>query len=146
MTMVRETSASTPERLEIVATMSADPDDVWNAFTEAGGLTSWWADEAHVDATTGGTLIAHWPSMGWTMRGTYRALEPGRLVAFTWSWDHESDTPERLVSIDLTPDGEATRLVLRHGDYGPDDGDERAAHLAGWEHFLPRLATTVERR
>ena len=36
-----------------------------------------------------------------------------------------------------------TRLTLTHGPYtaSPADQEERIAHhLAGWQHFLPRLA------
>ena len=143
MTAVRETSASTPERLEVDMIVDADPTSVWHALTDANGLASWWADEAEVDASVGGSIEARWPSMGWIMRGTYRAVDPGRMVEFTWSWDHEPEIPVRVVQIELSPVDSSTHLVLRHGEYGPGDAAERAAHLAGWEHFLPRLASSV---
>ena len=48
MTSVRETPASTPERLEVDMMVDADQASVWRALTDADGLTSWWADEAGV--------------------------------------------------------------------------------------------------
>lgn len=139
MTEFLETANSTAERLEIVDVVAASPESIWAAFTDAEGLTSWWPEEATTEAIVGGKIIAVWPSMGWTMRGRYTELEPDRVVAFTWSWDHEPDTPERTVRVTLEPLAAGTSLTLSHGDYSLTDRDERAGHLEGWKHFLPRL-------
>ena len=113
---------------------------MWRGFVDPDVLTQWWAEEATADAVVGGRLEARWPGMGWTMRGEYTELDPGRAVAFTWSWDHEPDVPVRRVRVSLTPSGAGTELTITHGDYGPGEAEERTSHLDGWLHFLPRLA------
>ncbi|MGI9529292.1 MAG: SRPBCC family protein [Acidimicrobiia bacterium] len=141
MTDVIETAASTPERLEVSTVIDRPQPAVWEAFTNAEALATWWSQEATVDPVVGGEIIARWPSLEWTMRGRYTELEPHDVVAFTWSWDHEPDTPERQVRIVLSPDAAGTRLTLTHGDYSPTDAEERSGHLEGWKNFLPSLAT-----
>ena len=140
MTDVVETAASTAERLEVSLLIDRSRAEIWEAFTNADALSTWWTQEATVVAEIGGELIARWPSMGWTMRGRYTELAPHEAVAFTWSWDHEPDTPERSVRIVLAPEAGTTRLTLTHGAYGLNDIDERASHLEGWQHFLPLIA------
>lgn len=141
MTDVVETAASSPHRLEVSAAIDRSPATIWEAFTNAEALATWWSQEAIVDPVVGGEIIASWPSMDWTMRGRYTELVPHDLVAFTWSWDHEPDTPERLVQVTLEPVGGGTVVTLNHGDYGGDDLEERTQHLEGWHHFLPKLRT-----
>jgi uncharacterized protein YndB with AHSA1/START domain len=138
-----ETSRSTPARIELEMIVDAAPEPVWRAFVDAELLTLWWAQEADCDPVPGGVLEARWPTMGWTMRGTYLELDPPRTVAFTWSWDHEPDTPVRTVRVSLAPHGDGTRLTLTHGDYSASDAEERRGHLEGWQHFLPKLAAAV---
>ena len=139
MTDVVETQSSTAERLEVSAVIDRPPATVWKAFTNAEALATWWPHEAAADPVVGGEIVARWPAMDWTMRGRYTELEPHDVVAFTWSWDHEPDTPDRLVRIALTPEAGGTRITLTQGDYGPNDTEERTGHLDGWRQFLPRL-------
>ena len=137
---VKEAPDSTPERLVVETTYDRPPLDVWRAFVDEHLIAQWWADEASTDPRVGGEIVASWPAMDWTMRGTFTDLRPGQRVAFTWSWDHESDTPERLVTVVLAPHDGGTLLTLTHGDYAAGDTDERDGHLAGWKNFLPAIA------
>ncbi len=139
MTDVVETQASTAERLEISAVIDRSPATVWKAFTDAETLATRWSQEATVDPVVGGEIVARWPAMDWTMRGRYTELTPHDAVAFTWSWDHDPDIPERHVRIVLIPEAGGTRITLTHGDYGPNDTAERTGHLEGWLNFLPAL-------
>lgn len=138
-----ESPLSTPANLAVAGTVGADPPAVWEAFVDPEALTAWWADEAVTEPVVGGRIEARWPRMGWKMRGRYTELDPGRAVSFTWSWDHEPDQPERSVRVTLAATDGGTHLSLSHGAYGPDDEDERSSHLAGWLHFLPRLAAAL---
>lgn len=145
MTVI-ETRDSTPDRLVVETVIDAPPNRVWRAFVDANDLGTWWAQEAEVEPHVGGTILARWPAMDWTMRGTYTELEAPTVVAFTWTWDHEPDTPERLVRITLVRAGGGTHLTLSHGEYGPSDALERTGHLDGWRHFLSELNGYVTSR
>ncbi len=139
-----ETSASSAARLELSGEVPGTPDDAYAAFVDPGRITSWWPDEAEIDARVGGTYILQWPAMEWTLRGVYTKLDPGGVVAFTWSWDHEPDVPERTVRVELSAADDGTRIVLTHGEYTPEDAEERQGHLDGWQFFLGRLRTAFD--
>ena len=153
MTSVVETPASTPTRLQLSLDVQAPATDVWRCFPDGSALEAWWPEQAEVDPTVGGTIVARWPSMTWTMRGRYTELRPSEVVEFTWSWDHEPDAPERRVRVEMAElddspheaaaAGIVTRVVLTHGDYEETDEAERSGHLEGWLHFLPRLGEAV---
>ena len=139
-----ETSESGARRLQLSGILEdSNPGDVYRSFIEPDRICQWWADESELDPLVGGRLIVRWPSMGWTMRGRYTELVPDRLIGFTWSWEHEPDTPTRTVSVVIESDAAGTRLTLTHGDYGDDDAEERDSHLEGWQHFLPRMAAAL---
>ena len=68
---------------------------------------------------------------------------PSRRVVISWGWEAEGaavPSGASLVEIELTPDGDGTRLWLRHSGL---PGDEATSHAEGWDHFLPRLADAV---
>ncbi len=135
-----ETDGSTAQRIEIRGVIvGASPAEVFDAFVRADRITQWWGDEAALDPVEGGTYEVRWPAMEWTVRGRYTEVDPNRTLAFTWMWDHEPDTPERIVGITFAPDKNGTELTLSHGNYTAADAEERQSHLDGWQHFLPRL-------
>jgi len=139
--MFLETDGSTVELLELRGVVTgASPSEVFDAFVDAGRITQWWPDEADVDPVVGGFYALRWPAMEWTLRGTFTEVEPDRTLTFTWSWDHEPDTPERTVRITLSAAETGTELTLAHGNYTRDDTEERQSHLDGWQFFLGRLA------
>ena len=145
MTEFIETPESSPERLVLAGIIAgAGADQVLSCFTSADAITAWWSESAEVEARVGGDLIARWDTEGWTMRGRFTELVAGQRVAFTWSWDHETDVAERLVEVEVEPDAAGTRLQLRHGPFESAEAEDRANHLHGWLHFLPRLAALFE--
>ncbi len=78
------------------------------------------------------------------MSGRYLELhEPSRLV-FTWGWEDPAEAVGpggSLVEVELAPDGDGTRLRLRHSGL-PDDA-EVAGHGEGWDYFLARLVAAA---
>lgn len=133
------------DRLEIEAQFdSIAPAELFRYWTEPGLLARWWPKEAEVEAKKGGSYHLAWPNMEWHLRGTYHTFNPGRLLVFTWRWDHEPDAPTRVVTLDFQPlhtEG-GTRLHLTHGYYRehvPRELEERQGHLEGWHYFLDRL-------
>jgi uncharacterized protein YndB with AHSA1/START domain len=70
-------------------------------------------------------------------RGGYRVLEPGRRLVFTWA-SASTGWAETLVTIELSPHEDGTRLVLVHEDLATDD--MRGAHRRGWTSIVEKLA------
>jgi uncharacterized protein YndB with AHSA1/START domain len=100
--------------------------------------------EAKIDTCVGGAYHLSWPNMDWHLRGQYTCFERGRQLAFTWKWDHDEEGTtirEVMVSFEPLPD-QGTKLVLTHGPYADSADDQQVRiehHLAGWQHFIPRL-------
>jgi uncharacterized protein YndB with AHSA1/START domain len=135
------------DRLELEAGFEGvAPLELFRYWTEPELLVRWWPKKAEIEATKGGSYHLSWPNMEWHLRGTYHTFSPGRLLVFTWRWDHEPDTPTRVVTLDFQPlEGEhGTRLHLTHGYYPehvPKEMQERQGHLEGWHYFLGQLQT-----
>lgn len=133
-----------PDRLIVSTVFSGvSAGDLFAYFIDPVLLTRWWPEEAHVDAQTGGIYHMMWPQMEWTMRGSIRKLETGRVLSFDWKWDHEPQLPNRIVDIRFEPtdESEGTRMFLTHHPYGTSESEQedRASHLDGWQYFLGRL-------
>ena len=87
--------------------------------------------------------------MNWHLRGHYTRFEPGKQLAFTWKWDHDEEgTVVREVMLVFEPLlDKGTKLVLTHGPYTDSLEDQAVRiehHLAGWQHFIPRLQALAE--
>lgn len=119
--------------------LPAPPVRVLDHFTDPELLTTWWSDGAETQPHAGGAYHVWWAAQDWHLRGTYLDVGPNRLV-FTWKWDHE-DQPEREVDIRISESGAGSHLSLRHEAH---DADEQASYRDGWEHFLGRLAQTLQ--
>jgi hypothetical protein len=63
---------------------------------------------------------------------------PGSLIAYTWN---ESET-DSLVRFELEPDGDGTRLMLRHTFEGEVD---LSSYGGGWHHHLEQLVAQMDR-
>ena len=142
--MLTEVSTAT-DRLVLACEYSVTPDVLFRYWTEPELLTQWWPSAAELDLRAGGSYLLSWPQMGWNLRGSFTAVEPGQRLAFTWNWDHEPDLPERQVDVRFEPVDAGTRLTITHGTYSDSDTDQqdRQSHLAGWQHFSTRLAEVV---
>ena len=141
---------SNSDKLVIVAEFEKlAPREVFAYWTTSELLCTWWPQEAEIDARVGGTYHLSWPRMNWHLRGQYTHFEPGKQLAFTWKWDHDEEgTAVREVTIVLEPlPDRGTKLTLTHGPY-TDSAEDQAVriehHLAGWQHFLPRLQSLAE--
>ena len=137
-----ETPAIIVETIAIEAPIAT----VFAALTVPEQLAQWWGsdDSYHVtameaDVRPGGA----WKSIGtsrdgstFTVCGSYRAVEPPRLVEFTWrhDWSESDDTPETLVRYDLIERDGVTNLTVTHSGFTTIE--DRDDHAQGWKTVL----------
>ena len=115
------------------------------AWTDPSILQDWWGGELDAELSPGGRYVVSFAALGQTMRGEVLDYEPGKRLMFTWSWDHEAETPSREVDICVLEIDDGSRVELEHGPFG-DTEQERADAAGteeGWQHFLPRLASRL---
>jgi len=118
----------------------APPERVWRALTDPAELAAWfWPPRfetvAELETREGGALrIASAPAE-LAVTGTVTAVDPGHGFSTTWRWDGEDI--ETRVTIALTPDGDGTRVTVRHDGFA--DGEAAAEHVRGWNDCLDRL-------
>jgi len=110
------------------------PAVVWQAITEREQLKAWFPCDVIVEGgrwQVGAAITFPFPSevIDMTLTGTVLAVDEPRLLSYTWG-------EEEVLSFELHPEGDGTRLVL---------SDElqagwAARNAAGWEDCLDRLA------
>jgi uncharacterized protein YndB with AHSA1/START domain len=121
---------------------------LFNYWTKPELICTWWPQKAEIDPRPGGVYHLSWPQMHWHLRGLYTAFEPGKKLAFTWRWDHDPPgIPVTTVEIifEPLPTG-GTGMLLTHSPYSDSVEDQQMRvdhHLAGWQHFIPKLQEVV---
>lgn len=119
-----------------------DPAAVFAHWTDPEKLVRWWPPKARVDLRKGGEFCFRWPEQDWTLCGTYENIQPERLLAFTWRWEHlPSVTKHVMVRFSPRKAG-GTAIELEHGPYrtSVQDSELRNSHVEGWRYFLGRLS------
>jgi uncharacterized protein YndB with AHSA1/START domain len=122
--------------LHYVRRLDKPPAKVWEALTDPASLARW-LDRADVDLRVGGKFVIHFFDGKETMHGVIRALEPERLLEYSWD---ETGAPESVVRWTLAPDGAGSRLTLTHIlPHGAESGLARELG-GGWHILLDALA------
>jgi uncharacterized protein YndB with AHSA1/START domain len=132
--------------LAIVRKFKASPRAVWRALTEAEALKQWMGPSddfqvllAETDVRAGGRyhIVMKSPDgEEHDVSGIYREVTPNQKLVYTWAW---KSTPgrESLVTIELTPAGDGTELLLKHERFA--DKEARDRHEHGWTGCMKRL-------
>jgi uncharacterized protein YndB with AHSA1/START domain len=124
---------------QLKAHLEAPPARVWHAFTDAEALSAWYwpasvEPRATSDARAGGdfSLVTSSPEMGFS--GTFLEFDPPRHLVQSWRWAGDDEVSR--VTIELTPSGGGTDLLIVH-----DRLDEATAEMyrQGWASCLERL-------
>lgn len=128
-------------RLEV----SATPDRIWPALTTAEGVGGWWTlGDAILVGDFGEAGVFRFQSRGVAIRLSVAGFDRPRHLAWR---PIEANAPGgwigTMISFDLAPDGDATRLRFAHRGFAADDEGYRRVH-AGWAHYLGRLKQFVE--
>lgn len=128
-------------RLQVERTVKSSPERVFKAWTEPDEMRHWFAPdpdmevEAQVDLRKGGNYrVAMGP---YVVQGEYLEVVPARRLVFSWQWLGESPSNDMLVTVEFTPNGDGTRIVITHEKLANEEA--RASHEQGWTAILERL-------
>jgi uncharacterized protein YndB with AHSA1/START domain len=144
-----QAAVASPSSLVISRTYPASVERVFKAWTDANQLGQWFAPtddyttKASVDLRIGyeyRIAITHKSGNVHTILGTYRLIEPPRKLAYTWRWEN-GPAADTLVTVDFTPDGEATKVTITHEQFA--NTEDRDKHNEGWNGCLNRLQRTL---
>jgi uncharacterized protein YndB with AHSA1/START domain len=136
------------DALVIERVLPASPTQVFAAWTTPARMADWMSPagvaEAEVDLRIGGAflVVMAGPDERIEHTGTYLELDPPRRLVFTWVSPYTGPEPS-LVTVELHPHDEGTRLVLTH-ERLPAGVVE--SHEGGWGTMLKRLAGTLGTR
>ena len=131
--------------------IKASAERIFKALTDPEQRVKWWGlkgrfetTEVESDLRVGGRWAMRGNGMGgkpFSVVGTYRIVEPPRVLTFTWlpSWDE--DATETLVRFDLSEQGGVTTVRLTHSGFASEGS--RARHQ-GWPQILSWLQGYVE--
>jgi uncharacterized protein YndB with AHSA1/START domain len=129
--------------LEREIAIAARPETVWEFLVDPDKATRWMGQACTFDARPGGEYRCD-VIPGHTASGEFVELEPPHRLVFTWGWEPGEDGPNPVppgsstIEIELTPDGDGTKLRFTHRDLPSDEA--AASHGHGWDHYLERLA------
>jgi uncharacterized protein YndB with AHSA1/START domain len=136
--------------------INASPEVVYQVLSTPEHLREWWPDEAELMPVPGvrGRIAFVRPEGTKVQPLTVVEADPPRRFSFRWVYDEgeEAATDDSLlVTFDLVPSGSGT--LLRFSETGfREKGWEAAVleeqyreHVAGWDHFLPRLVAYADR-
>lgn len=138
--------------------IEATPEVVYEVVSMPEHLREWWPDEAEFEPVPGATGVisfgdrstpeAHVESL------TVMEADPPRRFSFRWVYDENQAAMQGnslLVTFELVPSGGGTLLRLTETGFR-EKGWEAAVleeqyrdHVTGWDYFLPRLVTYVDR-
>jgi uncharacterized protein YndB with AHSA1/START domain len=116
--------------------IAAEPERVYEYFTDAAAIIRWMGDHAVLDPRPGGEFTLD--INGVPVRGRYLELDPPRRLVVSWGHAGSDRLPPgaSTVEITLVADRDGTTVQLLHRDL-PEA--EARGHALGWPHFFERL-------
>ncbi len=119
--------------------VAAQPETVFEFFTDPAKMVRWMGLEAALDPRPGGIYRVDVNGKN-VAKGEFVEVTPPSRVVFSFGWDEEAHPippGSSTVEVTFTPDGDGTIVRLVHRDL---PADAIADHTKGWDHFLGRLA------
>ena len=133
--------------VRLTCLLEAPPERIYRAWTTPSEVVKWFVPDpdarcevSQMDAQVGGkyTMSVILPEERHTMTGEYTALEPNRLIRFTWQGTCGAvDDEISEVTVALKPDGGGTQITLTHDRQA--NIASRDAHAKGWVGCLTGL-------
>ena len=138
--------------LTMERTYAAPAQRVFDAFTSEEVMRRWWhagsdweTPEASVDLRVGGEVRVVMRDPHEDVRygggGEYTEVDPPTRLAFTWTWDDDTDHAQQLIEIDFEESDGATTVRFTHG--GLWDEEAVASHEGGWGAAFDNLARVL---
>ena len=136
--------------------VDASPEVVFEVISRPEHMREWWPDDARFEPVAGapGELVWRDAATGETMTVAFAVVEvdPPKRFSFRWCFsDPDRGGPALLVTFDLVPTGEGTRIRMTESGFR-EMGWETAAleeqyreHESAWARYLPALGTYVAR-
>jgi uncharacterized protein YndB with AHSA1/START domain len=143
------------ETLEREIFIEAAPEVVFEVVSRPEHVRRWWPDDANYELKPGSTgeIVFGDPEQGGAVVSlSVMEVDPPR--SFSFRWTHPSGATAKqgnslLVTFELTPSGDGTRLKLTESGFRELGWDqdrleaEYEDHVNGWTHFLGQLAPYV---
>lgn len=131
--------------------IEATPEVVYQVVSSPEHLREWWPDEVDLEAVPGATGTVGFRQADGTKYESVTVIEADPPRRFSIRWTHQGSTATAensvLATFDLVPQDGGT--LLRFAETGFDEANRSDAqyqdHTNGWDYFLPRLASYVER-
>ncbi|MGW1997543.1 SRPBCC family protein [Embleya sp. NPDC001921] len=132
--------------VEVSVVIAASAEAVWHALVDADTRAMWWRC-LDLDARVDGRLSERWSGADGEARlttGRVRALEPLRLLRFTWADDDWAVST--TVTIELARARPGTRIRVRETGWShlQDGPNLAAAHRDGWGAHVEDLRRFTE--
>jgi len=127
--------------------IAASPRAVWRQLTTAEGLQAWWADEARVDANSGGRVVLESEGDDGEMceeRGIFLEHRPTRRLEIKWDSSSPAPTAGSRVRFQVARDGEETRVAVIHTGAFLDDDEVLGRYDKEWRSALKALRGSLE--
>ena len=132
--------------LELTRTMPAKPADVYDAWLDPKSPGSFWFGSKRLihDVRVDGLFYVCMGHEGrdWAHYGRFVTLDRGSKIEHTWVSEGTRGL-ESLVSLTFEPDGEKTRVMLRHTGFPDDEFGHQ--HKEGWEFVLAMIEKRFSR-
>jgi uncharacterized protein YndB with AHSA1/START domain len=121
--------------------MDRPPAKVWAALTDPKLLANWLGD-VELDLRTGGPFIIRFRRMSVVMTGQITALDPGRMLEYTWS--ENWGMPTSKVKWEVSPADRGCRVKLSHNFTSECVLDEVVGFAGGWHAFLDAIPIAAD--
>lgn len=125
--------------LEFVTVIKADPELVYEFFTDAELIARWHGVAAAADPRPGGAYELNITGKDYKV-GEFLELDPPNKLVFTWGHPKGVDDfppGSSVVTVTFLRIPEGTRLNLHQTNF--PNRRQRDAHEEGWTHYLSRL-------
>jgi uncharacterized protein YndB with AHSA1/START domain len=123
--------------------IAAQPETVFDYFTNAAALARWMGDRAVVDPRPGGQFTIFFADR--RVEGRYLEVDRPRRLVISWGRAGSASFPPgtSVLEVTLTEHDGGTLVAITHS--GLPDG-ERHRHALGWHHYLARLSLAATGR
>jgi len=136
-----------PTPLRFVFYFAATPEKVWEGFVSPElNRIIFMGAELQIDLRPGGAMnyvgTGSDGKLTTYVRGEILEADPPKLLRYTFAMGQSQKTSH--VTVELTPESEATKVAVTHDHWRPDDQQTYASCADGWPRILSRLKTLIE--